>query len=1071
MRYNTHMSHLESLVTYGKEALNEIQYKLDNFFNDTINVSTKIDGSPAVILWSYFEGYPENSICLKSFVNNANNVLSSPEDIETKYGDRPEMCDKLLACLKLAKSIPTGEAWQGDCLFTSNSLHMLNILGKEYLTFQPNKVIYAIDCDKPTYNKIARSAFGICFHTIYRGNLEHKTQSFKIDINRLSNIPEDFYIMTPLLDKPKNSSEVIKPLYNKFINLKKQLENKPAYETLVNNPMFIKYWSLFENKYISDKQSTTLDLSTFEADLHNFISERLQKDYDKKLTTLKTDKGKEKAKTVFEQSLIDLDNLLDNNKDLLKIMVECFNVVAEIKMQLIKLFPDRGEFDTFFNSKSKGYIPNSGEGLAMSDDDGNIVKLIDRSEFSAANRSDDYRRGFEEDLNEKLGKPEKTAVVAFGRFNPPTIGHKKLVQLVATQAMKHNADPLLFLSHSCDKKKNPLSYDKKLSYCKEAFPEVNIVNSSAKTLVNVLEELNDEYTDIIYVCGSDRLQGDYSTDKVLLAYNNKPDKSGKINYAYNSINFVSAGNRSEDSEDALETVSASKARELVKNNDFASFEVIVPFETQRAKELFKDVQKGLGIDSLAEDLESQNITEVRHHVADILRQNPNVFIVEERKNIRHPSQLLRIRFDLNNQEKTLQEVTDTLQDLPIENYKYIGYGYHPGASGQFNSFEITIDDISYFITVSTKINKELTPVKLMSNISGKIIDFNLMPSKITYSKDKEVESLLQNLAIESINKVQCKQLSSLSDNLLDGASNDIHFEFKSEYIADKVASLGSEKFKLIKNGLEVDFAEVYGATALARLICYCLEADTYIQYPSKSNEKLIDYTIITSKGSNLRVSAKTKSGARPSSLSMFESIRTLLNNGYQSPDLAPGINFSSWFIKEYLSKGVDEGYSFLAEVMIDIAKGNGPKWASELDYHQEFKTIAKCISNKVNLNKCLLLREACNSILNSYGEQNIREPSQLYEGHLDKYIIRCLGTVLVALINNSELIDQVNLLFRLSYGSLIQVYAFPDFEKGEFKFTAKWVNNGDHKYHFKYNIGLDTQSRTFKNNKLAIVVK
>ena len=1071
MRYNTHMSHLESLVTYGKEALNEIQYKLDNFLNDDINVNLKYDGSPAACLWSHFEGYPDNSICLKSFVNNANNVLSTKEDIEAKYGDRPEMCAKLLACLKLAKSIPAGEAWQGDCLFTENSLHMLNILGKEYLTFQPNKVIYAIDCSKPTYNKIARSAFGICFHTIYRGNLKHKTQSFKVDINRLSNVPSDFYIMTPLLDKPKDDLKSIKPLYNKFISLKEQLESNSSYDPLVNNPMFIKYWALFENKYISDKQSVTLNLSTFESDLHDFVSERLQKDYDKKQATLKTDKGKEKAKTVFEQSLIELDNLLNNNKDLLKTMVECFNVVAEIKMELIKLFPDRGEFDTFFNSKSKGYIPNSGEGIAMSDDDGNIVKLIDRSEFSAANRSDDYIRGFEEDLNEKLEKPEKTAVVAFGRFNPPTVGHKKLVQLVATQAMKHNADPLIFLSHSCDKKKNPLPYDKKLNYCKEAFPEVNIVDSEAKTLVNVLEELNSDYTDVIYVCGSDRLQGDYSTDKVLLAYNNKPDKSGKINYAYNSINFVSAGNRSEDSEDTLETVSASKARELAKNNDFASFEAIVPFETQRAKELFNDVRTGLGLELITEDLESLDVPAVRKQVADMLIQNPNVFIVEEHKNHRHPSQLLRIRFDLNNQEKALQEVTETLQELPIKNYKYIGYGYHPGASGQFNSFEISIEGVSYFITVSTKINKELTPVKLMSNISGKIIDFNEMPSKITYSKDKEVEDLLQNLAIESINKVQCNQLSALSDNLLDGTSNDINFEFKSEYIADKVASLGSNKFKLIKNGLEVDFAEVYGATALACLINHCLVTDTYIQYPSKSNEKLIDYTIITSKGSDLRVSAKTKSGARPSSLSMFESIRTLLNNGYQNSDLASGINFSSWFIKEYLSKGVDEGYSFLAEVMIDIARGNGPLWANELDQHSEFKTIAKCISGNVNLNKCLLLREACNSILNSYGEKDIREPNQLYEGHLDKYVIRCLGTVLVTLINNSDLIDQINLLFRLSYGSLIQVYAFPDFERGEFKFTAKWITDGSHKYYFKYNIGLDTESRTFKNNKLAIVVK
>lgn len=1070
-RLNIHQLHLDSLCFTGEDGLNEIQYYLDNLLTDNVTLSQKIDGSPSVIIWSHFEGYPDNSICLKSFVNNNNNVLSSQEEIEDKYSSRPEMYTKLLACLKLAKCIPSGEAWQGDCLFTQNSLKNINILGKDYLTFQPNKVIYAISEDQESYKKIAKSSFGICFHTIYTGNLEHKKQSFKVNLDRLNNVPNDIYLMSPLLNKPKDNLDIIKPLYNRFINLKVQLEANSKYNELLENPVFKKYWSLFENKFISDRAVTTLDLTTFEADLNEFIKDRLEVEYNKKLDTLKTDKGKERAEQTYQQGLRDLENI---DKATLRTVVNCFNIVAEIKMKLLSILPTNTEFSTFFNSVSQGYIPTAGEGISMSDSEGNITKIVDRSTFSNANRSSDILRGFEENLNERLEKPSKTAVVAFGRFNPPTKAHKMLTELVVKTAKENNADPLLFLSHSCDKKKNPLDYETKLKYCREAFPEITIVNSEAKTLVNVLEELNKDYTDIIYVCGTDRLQGTYSTDKVLTAYNNKPDKSGKINYAYNSINFVSAGERKNDGTE-MESISASKARELAKNGDFTSFQTIVPFEAPRARQLFNDVRLGLGLEKINEELSDNNIIKIRQQIAGILSQNPNVFIVESTKNHRHPSQLLRIRLDLNNQEKALQEVSETLQNLSIDSYKYVDYGYHSGASGQFNSFEILLDEVPYYITVSTKINKELTPVKLMNHISGKLIDYKNIANLIKYNKDSDIENLLQELANSAASQVDCKQLVSLQDNLIEGTANDISFEFKSDMIASMIANLGEDKFKLVKNSLEVDFAEIYGAIALAHLVDYCLGTNVSIQYPSKANERLIDYTLVPSNTSyvqDLKVSAKTKSGASPSSISMFESIRNLLNSGYTNSDLAAGINFSSWFIKEYLSKGTDEGYSFLAECMVDIAKGQGPKWSVELDTHSEFKTIADCISGKVNKNKCLLIREACNSILSNYeGHNVIREPGKLYEDHWDKYIIRCLGTVLVTLINNSEIIDQVNLLFRYSYGSLIQVYTFPNFEKGEFKFIAKWITDGDHKYYFNYNIGLDTASRTFKNNKLAIVAK
>ena len=72
----------------------------------------------------------------------------------------------------------------------------------------------------------------------------------------------------------------------------------------------------------------------------------------------------------------------------------------------------------------------------------------------------------------------KKVVIAFGRMNPPTVGHEKLVTKIKSVARKNRATPLLYLSHSQDKKKNPLSYEDKIRLAKKAFgPLVQKSNS------------------------------------------------------------------------------------------------------------------------------------------------------------------------------------------------------------------------------------------------------------------------------------------------------------------------------------------------------------------------------------------------------------------------------------------------------------------------------------------------------------------------------------------------------------------------------------------------------------------
>lgn len=187
----------------------------------------------------------------------------------------------------------------------------------------------------------------------------------------------------------------------------------------------------------------------------------------------------------------------------------------------------------------------------------------------------------------------KIAALAFGRLNPPSRAHEQvLVKTISEQ----QGDKMLFLSHSQDSKSNPLSYEQKVYYCTKAFSHmVNVVESEAKTMYQVLENLYKEgYTDIIYVCGSDRV----AEAERLKQYNGKPTKAGIILFDFNSIKIVKAGDDRVNEDDIpLELVSASMMRQFVVDNDLESFMANCPskLSQQDRKNMFNDVKVGLGL--------------------------------------------------------------------------------------------------------------------------------------------------------------------------------------------------------------------------------------------------------------------------------------------------------------------------------------------------------------------------------------------------------------------------------------------------------------------------------------------
>ena len=189
----------------------------------------------------------------------------------------------------------------------------------------------------------------------------------------------------------------------------------------------------------------------------------------------------------------------------------------------------------------------------------------------------------------EVEKTKGTLTVAFGRFNPPTTGHEKLLDTVATSS--DDGDYVIVPSRSQDKKKNPLDADSKVEVMKQMFPNHSgkIVNDPAnRTIFDVLKKAHtDGYSGVRIVGGADRQK---EFDKLVNTYN------GKM-YQFDKVEVRSAGDRDPDG-DGLEGMSASKQRKYAADNDFKGFLQGVPTAMNKdmAKQLFSNIRRGMKIE-------------------------------------------------------------------------------------------------------------------------------------------------------------------------------------------------------------------------------------------------------------------------------------------------------------------------------------------------------------------------------------------------------------------------------------------------------------------------------------------
>ena len=187
-----------------------------------------------------------------------------------------------------------------------------------------------------------------------------------------------------------------------------------------------------------------------------------------------------------------------------------------------------------------------------------------------------------------LDKTLDTLTLAFGRFNPPTAGHEKLIQ--AAEKAAAGGDLKIYPSRTQDNKKNPIDPDMKVSYMRKMFPDYkdNIINDpKMRSIFDVLVAASEEgYKSVNIIVGSDRL-GEF--ESLAMKYN------GDI-YNFDEIKTISAGPRDDEAE-GVGGVSSSKQRKAVMDDDFKAFKRGLPktVKDADAQALFDAVRTGMNV--------------------------------------------------------------------------------------------------------------------------------------------------------------------------------------------------------------------------------------------------------------------------------------------------------------------------------------------------------------------------------------------------------------------------------------------------------------------------------------------
>ena len=392
---NTHMTHIEDKVLYGgvagtREAILALRSLRDSLGGEHDGrVSVKWDGAPAV-----FAGVdPRDNrffVAKKGIFNKSPKVYKTNADIDNDTSG--DLNSKLKAALKYLPELGITGVVQGDFLFSSEDVTSQKIKGKDYVTFHPNTIVYAIPANTEMAKTIKAAKIGVVWHTTYTGKtFETMKASYGVNVSKFrksNNVwSQDAMLrdMTRYTMSKKDTEEV-----NEYLSEAGRLFNQISSTTLrqlENNSDLAKTIETFNNSYVRRGQ-IVVDTGAHVEKLIQYIRDKFKKEEDKKST--------ERGKLTQRRKLAALMAFFSpSNKANLKKMFDLQKLIVLAKLKLINTLNKLNATQTFLKTR-RGYRVTGQEGYVAIDKlGGDAVKIVDRMEFSFANFSPTILKGWD----------------------------------------------------------------------------------------------------------------------------------------------------------------------------------------------------------------------------------------------------------------------------------------------------------------------------------------------------------------------------------------------------------------------------------------------------------------------------------------------------------------------------------------------------------------------------------------------------------------------------------------------------------------------------------------------------
>ena len=379
-----HLSHLEELILTSKQQGAEIVVKflmglLDTFrgkIDSSVFTTIKFDGAPSIIAGIN----PENNhffVATKSITNVNPKINYSNLDIDKNHGHAPGLANKLKTALKFLPSVIKSGVYQGDFMFTKEDVKTTTIDGEEYIIFKPNTITYAIERHSPLGQRILNAKMGVVFHTVLTGNtiptLKASPHVNLTDFNQSQDVFLDdakFKDMSGLATLTSEETQTVERLVANIVNASKKVK----WDQIPDN--LYRHLQTFVNHLIKQGEFVNKPPDAYEGFV-NWITQKATSDTQ----ALKTERGKQKRQELFQQYL----NIVQSNQNNLLNLFNLTKKIDQAKRIFMSKYNSAVKTKQFITQPDGTLKVTSPEGYVAVDHLGNMVKLVDRLEFSKAN--------------------------------------------------------------------------------------------------------------------------------------------------------------------------------------------------------------------------------------------------------------------------------------------------------------------------------------------------------------------------------------------------------------------------------------------------------------------------------------------------------------------------------------------------------------------------------------------------------------------------------------------------------------------------------------------------------------